>query len=97
MISKEMLICPYCLEKDGHISGKCIHNYDLKLTSGYAESIDNRDYLSVFILKGKQDKYAGLMIENINGARYINIRYCPFCGRKLYSSNLKREVTNAKD
>ena len=92
MLEKEKLICPYCYEKDAHIHGKVIHTYNLKLTAGYREPTNYKDYLSIFLLKGKDDKYAGLMIDNLNGARYIDIRYCPFCGRKLYKSNLKREV-----
>ena len=30
------------------------------------------------------------MVDNMNGARYIDIRYCPFCGRKLYKNAVKR-------
>ena len=90
MVDKDKLICPYCYEEDRHIRGKAIHTYELKTTAGYVESY--KDYLNIFILKSRQDKYAGLMIENLNGTRYIDIRYCPFCGRKLYKSNLKREV-----
>ena len=41
------------------------------------------EQLEMFILKGKNDKKAGLMINTINGARYIDINYCPMCGRKL--------------
>lgn len=91
MEDKEKLICPYCYEKDGYIHGKTIHTYELKPTVGYREPINYADYLSVFILKGEDDKYAGLMIENLNGARYVDIRYCPFCGRKLYKDEVKRE------
>lgn len=92
MVDKDKLICPYCYEEDGHIHGKAIHTYDLKPTAGYKEPTIGVDYLNIFILKGKEDKYAGLMIENINGTRYIDIRYCLFCGRKLYKDNVKREV-----
>lgn len=92
MVDKDKLICPYCYEKDGHIAGKAINTYNLKPTAGYTEPTIGVDYLNIFILKGKEDKYAGLMIENINGARYIDIRYCPFCGRKLCNDDVKREV-----
>lgn len=92
MIDKDKLICPCCYEKEGHIAGKAINTYNLKPTAGYTEPTIGVDYLNIFILKGKEDKYAGLMIENINGARYIDIRYCPFCGRKLYNDDVKREV-----
>lgn len=92
MISKYKLICPYCYEENGHICGKTIHTQNLKPTAGYKEPTDYKDYLNIFILKGKEEKYAGLMIDNMNGARYIDIRYCPFCGRKLYKDYIKREV-----
>ena len=36
-----------------------------------------------FILKCKADKKAGLMIDNREGYFYININYCPMCGKKL--------------
>lgn len=26
-----------------------------------------------------------------NGARYVDIRYCPFCGRKIYDNDIKRK------
>ena len=90
MLDKDKLICPYCYEKNGHIRGKTFHTKDLKPTAGYREPANYVHCLDVFILKGKEDKYAGLMIDNMNGARYIDIRYCPFCGRKLYNNNLKR-------
>lgn len=80
--------CYYCYEKEEHISGKSIKTYEWNLTAGYKERLStstgiNKDYLNMFILKGKADKCAGLMIDNGNGARYIDIKYCPFCGRKL--------------
>lgn len=92
MVDKDKLICPYCYEEDGYIHGKAINTYNLKPTAGYTEPTIGVDYLNIFILKGKEDKYAGLMIDNMNGTRYKNIRYCPFCGRKLYKDNVKREV-----
>lgn len=91
MLDKEKLICPYCYEEDDHIRGKAIYTYELKTTAGYREPANYKDYLNIFILKGKQEKFAGLMIENLNGTRYIDIRYCPFCGRKLYKDDVKRE------
>lgn len=92
MLDEDKLICPYCEGGNGWVAGKVIHTSNLKPTAGYREPTNYKDYLNVFILKGKEDKYAGLMTENINGARYIDIRYCPFCGRKLYKDNVKREV-----
>ena len=90
MVDKDKLICPYCYEKDGYIHGKVIHTYNLKPTAGYKKPNNYTDCLNVFILKGKEDKYAGLMMDNANGARYVDITYCPFCGRKLYKSAVKR-------
>lgn len=75
--------CVYCYEREKHIAGKSIRTYEWKQTAGYKVTNDYRNYLDLFILKGKKDKKAGLMIENINGCRYIDINYCPFCGRKL--------------
>lgn len=73
---------------------KIVSTCEWKKTAGYEPERNNncyRDYidpkafelLEMFILKGKNDKKAGLMINTINGARYIDINYCPMCGRKL--------------
>ena len=83
-----MKYCDYCYEKEeGDITGKSIRNYKWLETAGYRNRItattNKVDYLNMFILKGKKDKYAGLMIDSGNGARYVDIKYCPFCGRKL--------------
>lgn len=77
--------CELCEEKDNHITGKSIRTTEFKETYGYSSNklVGYNDYLNLFILKGKKDEKAGLMIENIIGARYIDINYCPFCGRKL--------------
>lgn len=82
------LECQYCSESKhyiGSITGKSIKTHELKPTYGYSsrKHPNTNDYLEVFILKGENDKKAGLMIENIIGARYIDINYCPFCGRKV--------------
>lgn len=77
-------MCEYCRSSyKGNINGKAITTNKWKKTAGYKENWAKRDKLDLFILKGKTDKKAGLMIENENGARYIDIDYCPFCGRKL--------------
>ena len=68
-----------------HLYNEATHGYSARMGSR------ERDYLNIFILKGENDKYAGLMIENINGARYVDIRYCPFCGRKIYDNDIKRK------
>lgn len=82
--------CIYCKEIDNSIHGISIRNSEWKKTAGYKPQENYKaikDYyrpealelLELFTLKGK----AGLMINNISGARYIDINYCPFCGRKL--------------
>lgn len=95
MISKEFE-CLYCSKDkyyNGAITGKTIHTQEFKETHGYSSRMGSkgRDYLNIFILKGQNDIYAGLMIENLNGARYVDIRYCPFCGRKIYDNDIKRK------
>lgn len=82
--------CNYCQESNNHISGKPITQAELKPTAGYkSRSCSLQDYLQLFILKGKADKKAGLMIDTLDGARYIDINYCPFCGRKLDNGVMK--------
>lgn len=77
-------ICNYCYSKNNKsINGKPIRFNEFRNTSGYTEPKNYKDYLELFILKGDKDEKAGLMIENINGTRFIDINYCPFCGRKL--------------
>lgn len=80
--------CKYCRNSDnypGAIFGYSIRTRELKETHGYSVSknSDIIDYLELFILKGQKDKKAGLMLDNIYGARYVEINYCPFCGRKI--------------
>ncbi len=73
---------------------KIVSTREWKKTAGYEPERNENCYrdwvnpksfeqLEMFILKGKNDKKAGLMINTINGARYIDINYCPMCGRKL--------------
>ena len=38
---------------------------------------------SIDLIKGANDEKAGLMINSGNGYRFVDINYCPFCGRKL--------------
>ena len=87
--------CEYCLiRNDKGICGRTIRNGELIPTAGYrperniicykeSYNADTIERLELFILKGAEDEKAGLMIENISGARYIDINYCPMCGRKL--------------
>ena len=87
-------MCEYCQENEQCIHGKIIKTEELKATAGFNEKFYNEcmkscyrpevfNKLELFILKGKRDKKAGLMLNTISGARYIDINYCPMCGRKL--------------
>lgn len=86
---------PKSAKKDDYISGKYLaRTWDWQNTAGYnpdksrhcfypTVNPDSFEELEAFILKGKNDKKAGLFINTINGARFIDINYCPMCGRKL--------------
>lgn len=77
-------MCEYCHKKDdGEIMGKTIRQFEWKETAGYEPPKDRNDFLEMFILKLKNDKKAGLMIDSGYGYRYIDINYCPMCGRRL--------------
>lgn len=92
-MKEEKLICQYCRENNRHICGKTIQTDDWKKTAGYHFNSEYRvDILEAFILKSENDKYAGLMINTGNGYRFVDIRYCPFCGRKIYEDERKRKI-----
>lgn len=77
-------MCEYCNKReDNWINGKPIFQYEFKKTAGYEEPQRRNDFLEMFILKCKNDKKAGLMIDTGYGYRYIDINFCPMCGRKL--------------
>ena len=77
-------MCEYCYKKDdGEIMGKTIRQFEWKETAGYEPPEKRNDFLEMFILKCKNDKKAGLMIDSGYGYRYIDINYCPMCGRRL--------------
>lgn len=76
-------MCEYCYQsKDNEISGKPIFQYEWKETAGYEPPKDRNDFLEMFILKSKNDKKAGLMIDSGYGYRYIDINYCPMCRKE---------------
>lgn len=83
--------CPYCRIRDSELKiyGKTIKTDDWKNTAGYHKKyipiIDDYavDWLEAFILKCANDEKAALMIDSGNGYRFVDINYCPFCGRKL--------------
>lgn len=41
------------------------------------------DTLNCYIMKGTQDKSSAIMIGTCEGFHYIDIKYCPMCGREL--------------
>lgn len=54
--------------------------FELKPTAGFK---NDRRYSS-WIMKGKADKKAGIIIATNGGnGVYFDINYCPMCGRKL--------------
>lgn len=73
--------CKYCLDYNKDILNFIGHDFKLIKTAGYKEN--NIKYKS-WIMKGKYDKKAGIMITEYgyNGA-FFEINYCPMCGRKL--------------
>ena len=71
-------MCKYCEERNPlEINGK---QFELNPTAGFK---NDRIYSS-WIMKGKEDKKAGIMIST-NGSNgvYFDIDYCPMCGRRL--------------
>lgn len=76
-------MCEYCYKRDdGEIMGRTIRTNDLKKTAGCEPPKNKNDFLEMFILKLKNDKKAGLMIDNGYGYRYIDINYCPMCRKE---------------
>ena len=73
-------MCKYCeLGDKTHITGAY---FDMKLTKSTESNM--RYYKpKCFILKGKKDEKASLMLESYKGCSYIDINYCPLCGKRL--------------
>ena len=71
-------MCEYC--KTSPIMEIRGTEFELNPTAGFK---NDRKYSS-WIMKGKEDKKAGIMIAT-NGSNgvYFDINYCPICGRKL--------------
>ena len=77
-------MCEYCRESEKlEIAGKIIRTFEWEETAGYEAPRNRNDFLEMFILKGKNDKKAGLMIDSGCGFRYIDINYCPMCRTKI--------------
>ena len=57
-------MCEYCRESEKlEIAGKIIRTFEWKETAGYEAPRNRNDFLEMFILKGKNDKKAGMMID----------------------------------
>lgn len=71
-------MCEYCKKiSENEILGK---KFNLQPTAGF----NNDRHYSSWIMKNKADEKAGIMIATNGGnAVYIDINYCPMCGRKL--------------
>lgn len=70
--------CEYCKSKElKEINGKY---FKLKATAGFE---NDRKYDS-WIMKGKKDKKAGIMIlTNGSNGVYFDINFCPICRTKI--------------
>ena len=77
-------MCKYCdVNSKGEIlSSKPVRTFEWQKTAGYEPPKNRNDFLEMFILKLKNDKKAGLMVDNGYGYRYIDINYCMFCRKE---------------
>ena len=84
-------MCEFCdaNSKGEILSGKPVRTFEWQKTAGYKAPEKRNDFLEMFILKLKNDKKAGLMVDNGYGCRYVDIDYCMFC-RKETGINDKR-------
>lgn len=90
-------MCDYCNDyyimndqSDISVCGKMVKTSDLRHMIGFDDvtvevngRLVHNSFLQMYIYKTRDDDKASLMIETIDGIRYIDIEYCPFCGRKL--------------
>ena len=83
-------MCDYCDPNRAGKEFKVNKTDKLKLKN-------NSDNLDYFILYGG-DGGVGLMIGTFEGYHYIDINYCPMCGRKISTFDLlnEKEIINAK-
>lgn len=72
-------MCEYCKNQDieNRIHGKPLY---IQKTAGYVldDVID-----TAWIMKCSNKDIAGIMIMTQLGTEFIDINYCPMCGRKL--------------
>ena len=77
-------MCKYCNKSDeSRINGEYLKVIPTKSTK--EKQLHRPIYYKpkCFILKGKKDKKAGLMMDSLETCYYINKNYCPMCGKKL--------------
>ncbi len=71
--------CMHCKEKNKNI----IWGKDLEFVKSSSSNEQSNRYKSV-IMQGKDDEKAGIMFFDYGTTKgYIDINYCPICGRKL--------------
>ena len=77
-------MCEFCdaNSKGEILSGKPVRTFEWQKTAGYKAPKKRNDFLEMFILKLKNDKKAGLMVDNGYGCRYVDIDYCMFCRKE---------------
>lgn len=75
-------MCKYCGQGNKtEISGAYLKVIPTKSTRELYRPICYKP--KCFILKCKKDKKAGLMMDSLETCYYIDINYCPMCGKKL--------------
>lgn len=77
-------MCKFCdaNSKGEILSSKPIRTFEWQKTAGYRPPKDKIDFLEMFILKNKNNKKAGLMVDSGYGYRWVDIDYCPFCRKE---------------
>lgn len=91
-------MCKFCdaNSKGEILSSKPIRTFEWQKTAGYRPPKDKIDFLEMFILKNKDDKKAGLMIDSGYGYRWVDIDYCPFCRKEAGRVNKEEIVQRLK-
>lgn len=87
-------MCKFCdaNSKGEILSGKPVRTFEWQKTAGYKAPEKRNDFLEMFILKLKNDKKAGLMVDNGYGCRYVDIDYCMFCRKEARRVKTEQEI-----
>lgn len=87
-------MCEFCdaNSKGEILSGKPVRTFEWQKTAGYKAPEKRNDFLEMFILKLKNDKKAGLMVDNDYGCRYVDIDYCMFCRKEARRVKTEQEI-----